>query len=216
MIRRAARTVDEEMNVALAWSLPRLASPPGSEALSAPPPSPPTPAELIGRIAEAQDRSAFAELFGAFAPRVKAFALRRGAPAPDELAQEAMLAIWRKAPQFDAARGSAEAWIFSIARNLCIDEFRRARGLPLLAHDPLAPAEPPRGDQALESAQAATRVREAIVRLSPEQRDVVRLSFFDDMPHSEISARLAVPLGTVKGRLRLAQRRLRELLEDLR
>ncbi|MDE2488459.1 MAG: sigma-70 family RNA polymerase sigma factor [Alphaproteobacteria bacterium] len=174
-------------------------------------------AALIRRIAERQDRAAFAELFTAFAPRVKAFALRRGAPAPDEVAQEVMLAIWRKAASFDPARGDAEAWIFRIARNACIDALRRTRGLPLLEiSDPFAPPEPTRGDAELEAAQAAARVRQALVTLSPEQREVVRLSFFDDRPHAEISALLGVPLGTVKSRLRLAMSRLRERLQELR
>lgn len=203
------------MNAAIAWSLSEPAPLAGRARLTVAREPGPSAAGLIRRIAERQDRAAFAALFTAFAPSVKAFAIRRGAPAPDEAAQEVMLAVWRKAALFDPARGSAEAWIFAIARNVCIDALRRARGLPLL-EDPFATSEPPRGDHEIEAAEAATRVREAIVRLSPEQRDVVRLSFFDDLPHAEISARLALPLGTVKSRLRLAMKRLRELLEDVR
>lgn len=167
-------------------------------------------------IAERQDRDAFAALFNAYAPKVKAFLVRRGAVAAEELTQEVMLAVWRKAPSFDPARGSAEGWIFAVARNACIDAARRERGRPMLAHDLLSdPPEPARGDHALEAVQAAERVRAAIGALSAEQREVVRLSFFDDRPHAEISAQLGLPLGTVKSRLRLATRRLRELLDDL-
>lgn len=178
-------------------------------------PAPDTLATLLERIARSGDRAAFAALFTRFAPRVKAFALRRGAQAPDEVAQEVMLAVWRRASSYDPARGSAEAWIFTIARNACIDAARRSRGQPLLAllavsDDP----EPPQGDHLLEAAQAAEHVRAAIARLSAEQGEVVRLSFFDDRPHAEISTLLGVPLGTVKSRLRLAMTRLREHLGD--
>jgi RNA polymerase sigma-70 factor (ECF subfamily) len=174
----------------------------------------PSAAEHILAIAERADRGAFTLLFARFAPKVKAFLIRRGAAAPEELTQEVMLTVWRKAAYFDPQRGTGEAWIFTIARNASIDARRRQRGQPLIDLDPLADStEPPRGDVALQSAQEASRVRQAIVNLSPEQLEVVRLSFFDDAPHSEIAARLDLPLGTVKSRLRLAMKRLRDLLD---
>jgi RNA polymerase sigma-70 factor (ECF subfamily) len=170
----------------------------------------------IMRIAERQDRTAFAALFTEFAPKVKAFAIRRGAAAPDEVTQEVMLAVWRKAASYDPARGAGEAWIFAVARNACIDAARRDRGQPLLELEPPDTPEAPRGDRQLEAAEDVRRVRAAVASLSPEQSEVVRLSFFDDRPHAEISARLGLPLGTVKSRLRLAMKRLRELLDDPR
>lgn len=173
----------------------------------------PSPGALILAIAERGDRAAFSTLFTAFAPKVKAFLIRRGAAAPEELTQEVMLTVWRKAGFFDPARGTGEAWLFAIARNACIDAARRRRGQPLLELDPVADApEPPRGDLELEASQDARRVHDAIGALSPEQLAVVRLSFFDDRPHAEIAERLGLPLGTVKSRLRLAMKRLRDLL----
>ena len=82
---------------------------------------------LITRIAQAQDRAAFAELFAHYAPRVKTLLVRSGSTpsAAEELAQEVMLAVWRKAHYFDPKRASAAAWIFTIARNLRIDSLRR-------------------------------------------------------------------------------------------
>jgi RNA polymerase sigma-70 factor (ECF subfamily) len=171
---------------------------------------------LIRAIAEHQDRDAFAALFNAYAPKVKAFLLRRGATAAEELTQEVMLALWRKAPTFNPDRGPPDAWIFTVARNAWIDAARRDRGRPLLMHEFFADTpEPPRGDRELEAAEAAERVSAALGALSAEQREVVRLSFFDDRPHAEISAQLGLPLGTVKSRLRLAMSRLRRLLDDL-
>lgn len=172
-------------------------------------------AGYIVSIAERGDRQAFKALFLAMAPRVKAFLVRRCVEAPDELTQEVMLAVWRKAALFDPARGGGEAWIFGIARNACIDAARRRRGAPLVDLDPMSDGgEPLRGDAQLEAAQDSRRVRAAMDGLPLEQLEIVRLSFFDDEPHSAIAARLNLPLGTVKSRLRLAMKRLRDLLED--
>lgn len=205
------------MDVALACPNPERLAPADGKALNmrdgAPPQS--DTATLILAIASRGDRQAYATLFRLFAPKVKAFLLRRGATAPEELTQEIMLNVWRKAMSFDPHRGTAEAWIFTIARNANIDAARRLRGQPLIDLDPTTEApEPSRADDELEAAEEAHRVRAAIACLSPEQYDVVRLSFFDDRPHSEISERLGLPLGTVKSRLRMAMKRLRERLDD--
>src|SRR5580658_4159241 len=86
-------------------------------------------ADMIGAIAARGDRAAFAALFGHFAPRVKSYMLRLGAEPrlAEELAQEALLAVWRKAAAFDPAKAAPSTWIFTIARNLRIDAARRAR-----------------------------------------------------------------------------------------
>jgi RNA polymerase sigma-70 factor (ECF subfamily) len=176
-------------------------------------------ADQIMAIAQRSDQAAFSLLFVHFAPRIKAFLIRRGhAPlAAEELAQEVMLTIWRKAGRFDPARGSGEGWIFTIARNVAIDAQRRDRGqLPLdweLIQDF---AEPAQGEEEMIAAEDANLVRSALGSLSSEQRDVIRLSFFDDRPHVEIAETLGLPLGTVKSRLRLAMKRLRSLLEAAR
>jgi len=170
---------------------------------------------LIGRIAAGADRAAFAELFRHFAPRVKSYGLKLGATAAaaEELAQDTLLAVWRKAGQFDPARASASTWIFTIARNLRIDALRRERPAPA----PEDGADPsPLADALLAGAEADVRVRRALGALPPEQLQVIQLSFFSDAPHAAIAESLGLPLGTVKSRLRLAMTRLRALLEDLR
>src|SRR6202012_3235543 len=90
-------------------------------------PSPEELGRLIAIVASRGDRDAFAALFRHFAPRVKALMMRSGiaASAAEELAQETMLAVWRKASYFDPARAGAATWIFTIARNLRIDRLRR-------------------------------------------------------------------------------------------
>jgi RNA polymerase sigma-70 factor (ECF subfamily) len=173
---------------------------------------------LIAAVAAARDRAAFAALFAHFAPRVKTFMLRAGANAAqaEELAQETLLTVWRKADRFDPARATAAAWIFTVARNLRIDRLRREwrdtagdGEIPEIADETEAP------DIRLSGDQRDARVRAAMTRLSAEQARVIELSFFQDMPHAEIARALGLPLGTVKSRIRLAMTRLRDLLEDL-
>jgi RNA polymerase sigma-70 factor, ECF subfamily len=174
------------------------------------------PARLILAIAARGDRAAFAALFARFAPRLKAYLLRLGLDhaTAEEQAQEVLLIVWHKAAQFDPARATAAAWIFTIARNLRIDAARRAQRVPP-APDPVdEPAPEPSADAILAAEDRGSRVRAALAALPAEQADVVRLAFFDDRPHAAIERALGIPLGTVKSRLRLAMSRLRGLLDD--
>ena len=175
------------------------------------------PARLILAIAAEADREAFTGLFNHFAPRVKSYLTRMGASAAaaEELAQETMLTVWRKAAQFDPARAGASTWIFTIARNLRIDALRRDRPAPA-EEDPTDSEPEPAADVLVFAAERDDRVRGALRTLSREQAEVIELSFFSEAPHSEIAERLGLPLGTVKSRLRLAMGRLRSLLEDVR
>jgi RNA polymerase sigma-70 factor (ECF subfamily) len=175
-------------------------------------------ARLIVAVARDKDKSAFAQLFDQFAPRVKTLMLRMGAPRDraEELAQETLLAVWHKAQLFDPQGASASGWIFRIARNLRIDSLRRDRRLNALNLDPTdGPSDTAQPDQIVSDHQSESHVRAAVAKLSKEQLQVVTLSFFEDRPHAEISELLQLPLGTVKSRIRLAMKRLRELLDDI-
>lgn len=172
---------------------------------------------LIVAIARERDRAAFALLFRHFAPRVKSYLLRLGLPeaAAEDLAQETLLRVWRKAERFDPAKAEASTWIFAIARNLRIDALRRgARPEVEEAVLEAMEDEQPRADEALSAAQQRERVQAALRTLPAEQAQVVQLSFFDDRSHGEIAARLGIPLGTVKSRLRLAMTRVRAFLGE--
>ncbi len=173
--------------------------------------------QLVVAVGASRDREAFAELFGYFAPRIKAYLLRRGAaPAEaEELAQEAMIMVWRRAQTFDPAKSAASTWIFTIARNKRIDALRREKRPDYDPEDPsLAPAAPPAADRAVEVTQQAGRLAEAIAGLPEEQAALVRMAYFEDKAHGQIAAETALPLGTVKSRLRLAMGRLRKALAE--
>lgn len=184
-----------------------------------PPESPEEMAALIAAIARDADRTAFARLFGYYAPRLKSYLrrMRVDERLAEDLAQEAMLTVWRKAALFDPEKASAGTWIFTIARNRFIDTVRRESRPGLDPMDPmLHPGEARPADDEMAGAQIAVRVRAALTDLPPDQAEVVELSFLDGLPHSAIAERLGIPLGTVKSRLRLAFARLRTALEDLK
>lgn len=176
-------------------------------------------AELIGRVAAHGDRDAFKLLFEHFAPRVKGLLMKIGTDADtaEEIAQSTMLAVWRKAAQFDPSSGGAAAWIFTIARNLRIDAARRtvrqARAdQPGLIDDADNIVDSP--EILMTRGEDVSRVAAALLRLSEEQSRVVRMSFIEERPHAEIAESLGIPLGTVKSRIRLAMSRLRDLLDE--
>lgn len=175
-----------------------------------PPPSDADRAALIHAIARRGDRVAFIALFEFYAPRIKAQAIRFGLnpEAAEDVAQDAMLSVWRRAAQFDATRGSASAWVFTIATNARIDRLRRdkhmTRAQPIDEESPLLVTEP-----AETGGMDARRLDHIVQALPEEQRQIVHLSFFADLPHGEIARRLGIPLGTVKSRIRLAIAKLR-------
>ena len=137
--------------------------------------------------------------------------------AAEDLMQETMLAIWRKAGQFDPARGQASAWIFTIARNIWIDAWRKQKRPAFDPDDPaLVPAAEPEAGDILELRQSGAALHRALKTLPQEQVDLIRLSFFDEASHSTIAAQTGLPIGTVKSRIRLAFGRLRAALEELK
>jgi len=175
---------------------------------------------LIGRVAEG-DREAFGRLFEHFAPRVKGLMLKAGASSDDaeEIAQETLLAVWRKAVQFDPASAGVSAWIYTIARNLRIDAIRRAARTGSVDHDAeleylIDSAEP--ADEAIVRIEGVEQVTAALLGLSKEQSTAIQLAFIEERPHSEIADLLGIPLGTVKSRIRLAMNRLKALMDETR
>lgn len=177
---------------------------------------------LLRAVATLRDRAAFAELFRHFAPRLKAFMMKGGADGDtaEELAQEAMIQVWRRAESYDPARAAASTWIYTIARNKRIDRLRRERR-PAMSEEEytaaLGSAEggAERGDDAAQRGEAEARLARSIEDLPEDQATVVRMAFYEDKSHSAIAAELHLPLGTVKSRIRLALTRLRGMIQDL-
>jgi RNA polymerase sigma-70 factor (ECF subfamily) len=176
-------------------------------------------AEFLQRIAERGDVEAFRQLFEAYAPRVKSYMMRQGADAntAEELAQETLLTVWRKAGLYSGDKGSATTWIFTIARNLRIDRLRREqRWMPLPDDYDSQPSTDAGPDEAFAQEERRIRMQQALSELPPDQREAVVLSYIEGLSHSEIADRLGLPLGTVKSRMRLAYLKIRDTVEDLK
>lgn len=173
-------------------------------------------AELMRAVAEAGDRAAFAALYDHFAPRLKAYLLRLGAPAEqaEDMAQESLVTAWRRAASFDPAQASVATWLFTIVRNKWIDQIRRERRPELDPADPaLVPDSPAQPDAPLHAVQDATRLRAALQTLPEDQIHLLRLAFFADLSHRDIAEKEQLPLGTVKSRIRLALAKLKAQLD---
>ena len=173
-------------------------------------------ADLVEAVASRADRAAFAALFKHFAPKLKGYLIKIGTDRgqAEELTQEVMLTVWRKAATFDRSQASVSTWMFTIARNRRIDAVRREKRPELDAADPLLlPHEPAPPDERIDALQREARVAEALKTLPKEQADLVREAFYLAKSHSEIAEETKIPLGTVKSRLRLAFGRLRKALE---
>ena len=173
-------------------------------------------ADCIEQIARARSRVAFSEVFEYFAPRLKSYLMRLGSDgsAAEEIMQEVMLNVWRKAEQYDRTQASVSTWIFRIARNRRIDSLRRTNKPELDAEDPmLRPAEAETPDITVNRAQIEIQVRDAIETLPSEQLTLLKAAFYEGLSHSEVAKKFGLPLGTVKSRIRLAFQRLRGSLE---
>jgi len=174
---------------------------------------------LIARIAGDRDRAAFKTLFLHFGPRIKALMLKSGVDyaQAEDLSQDVMMTVWRKVDLYVPERGTVSTWIFTIARNARIDRLRRNSSQP---YEDVESLDLPSGEADAEdeafAGQKADLVADALMELPDEQRQIIELAFVHDLPQSEIAARLELPLGTVKSRMRLAYGKLRAKLEELK
>lgn len=175
------------------------------------------PDELLRAVAEKRDRAAFIALFNYFAPRLKTYLMKQGASPQnaEELVQETMLTVWRRAKSYDPDKAAASTWIFTIARNRRIDALRkRARPEPDMNDPALVPESGPDASQQIAAAEQAEMLKDALDTLPEEQAEVLRLSYFEDLSQSRIAEKTGLPLGTVKSRMRLALKALRSQLNN--
>ncbi len=175
--------------------------------------------ELLIAVAERKDRKAFIKLFEHFGPRVKSYLKRLGVndSEADDLMQEVMLTVWRRAEQFDCRKARASTWIFTITRNKRSDAIRRERRPEFDPNDPaLVPDRDDDPSEAVSVNEWRAAIKRAIDEVPEEQAKLLRMSFFEDKTHDAIASELDLPLGTVKSRIRLAVAKLRRSLEELR
>lgn len=176
-------------------------------------------------VALQRDKSAYADLFSYFAPRLKAFGMKMFGNEQQalEMVQDTMLNVWKKAALFDASRGCASTWIFTIARNVRFDMLRKkqSRKDDISADDLWLNGEYPEPESDSDAGQwdnqlLTEKLAPHFNRLPPAQREVMEKVYLQEKTHQEVSDELAIPLGTVKSRIRLALDRLREALDGTR
>lgn len=175
--------------------------------------------DLLQKVALDRDVEAFRKLFELYGPRVKSYMMRQGADATtaEDLAQETLMTVWRKAQLYSDEKGSATTWIFTIARNLRIDRLRREVAWQPLPEDRDEEAsDAPDPEEEVTERERRDKVRAVLATLPPDQSEVILLSYVEGLSHSEIAERLNLPLGTVKSRMRLAYQKVKEAVEDIR
>jgi RNA polymerase sigma-70 factor (ECF subfamily) len=171
---------------------------------------------LVERIAAHGDVEAFETIFRYYVPRLKAIGVGGGMPAAvaEELAQETMISLWRKAPSFERTRGGAPRWIFAIFRNKRIDHLRRNPPCETALDEVLYLQSDDADPEACADLNSIGRIlRLALQALPPSQAEALREVYFAGRSHSEVARRLNVPVGTVKSRIRLALVRIRGSLQ---
>lgn len=166
--------------------------------------------QLLAELGRHSDKAIYIQLFNHFAPKIKGYIIRLGVvegPA-DELTQEVMLLLWRKAPMYNPDKAAASTWIYTLARNQTIDWMRKQKypeySLDECNYDPV---EEGKG----ESSIVSDRIAKAISDLPESQAQVIYMSFFEGRSHGEIAERLNIPLGSVKSRIRLASEKLKTI-----
>jgi RNA polymerase sigma-70 factor (ECF subfamily) len=170
---------------------------------------------MIERIGQNQDREAFSALFAHFSPFLKAFLIKSGGVTPEnaeELVQETMIKVWRKAPTFSASQASASTWIYTIARNTRIDWLRKQnRQNPdeLHAEDVYDEREDPTPYSSLVQIRNKKHINEQLGKLPDEQAEVLKLMYFQGKSGQQVADTLGLPLGTVKSRIRLALNKMK-------
>ena len=168
-----------------------------------------------------RDPDAIAVLFDRYGGLAYSLAVRMLADsgAAEDAVQEAFLSVWRQAARYDLARGAARSWLLSIVRNRAVDRIRRTRargGGRERGLDDLGVDEPWLPDVWAEVSVSLDReaITAALAGLPDAQRQVIDLAYYGGLTHVEIAQRLEVPLGTVKGRIRIGLKKLRDALKD--
>ena len=167
-------------------------------------------------IAESQDIGSFKKIFEYFSPRLKSFLMKSGAEEniAEEIIQETMTIIWTKADYYDPKVASPSTWIYTIARNKKIDILRKSRKAILEdIETAVLPAIEPKTEENIEHDQKFDMIAQHLDALPKDQLDLLKMNFFEEKSHGEISELTGIPLGTVKSRIRLALEKIRGKLD---
>ena len=173
-----------------------------------------TDEQLLARVADERDGAAFDELYRRYSRAVYSLVVRvvRDAALGEDVVQETFAAVWRAARSYRSERGSATAWLYTIARNAAVDAVRSRRAT-VVGDPPDMPDSGPGPEDQTVAELEAFRVHAAVDELPEREREVIELAYFHGLSQSQVAQRLELPLGTVKTRTRAGLSRLAERLE---
>ena len=178
--------------------------------------------DCLQRIGQHKDRASFAELFAYFSPYLKSFLIKAGGvnfEIAEELVQDTMIKVWRKAPSFSPEQASASTWIYTIARNTRIDWLRkqnRQRAEMLNADDIYDEGDPESLESNLVQLRNEKIISQELLKIPTDQAEVLRLMYFKNKSGQEVADELNLPLGTVKSRIRLALKKMKVGLRSIK
>lgn len=178
-------------------------------------------AEFVAAMARGDRGAALESFYARFAGLVTSLCVRilGSRTEAEDLVQEIVVELWRRAPDYDPARAAVSTWVVTVARSRALDRLRARQRRQADQQVPVEDATLPapataRPDAQAVAGQRSAAVHRALVGLGPEQRKVLELAFFDGLSHSEIAVALGQPLGTVKSRILSAMRVLRAGMAD--
>ncbi|MEC7825292.1 MAG: sigma-70 family RNA polymerase sigma factor [Pseudomonadota bacterium] len=177
--------------------------------------------QYLVQVAETRCKASFARIFGYFAPRLRSYALKQlgNEALAMELVQDTMSNVWQKAHLFNSEKGSPSTWIFTIARNIRFDMLRKFqnRKEDICADDlwpVLCEQTPDQNETSLDEQVTLEQIGHLFDELPEKQKVVIEAIYIDGKSQQEIADELAIPLGTVKSRTRLALQRLKGMLSE--
>ncbi|MDV7104899.1 sigma-70 family RNA polymerase sigma factor [Vibrio sp. TH_r3] len=176
----------------------------------------------LSLVAKNQDKDAFTKLFGFFAPKIKRFGIKQfnNESQATELVQDTMTNVWKKAHLYDASKGAATTWVYTVMRNACFDYLRKVKNHPQqnIGDDiwPLEQALDENSDQVspFQDHLMTKRLQQFVDTLPTAQKVVVQGVYYQELSQEQLSQQLGVPIGTIKSRLRLALEKIRQQMGD--
>lgn len=169
--------------------------------------------QLLWQVGQTRSVAAFEALFQYYGPRLKKYLQQLGSPADvaDEIFQDVMINVWRKAQLFDRGRATATTWIYRVARNRRIDRFRRIMTRTIDPSDPtFLPMDAVSPEVQRDTVHVQRELRFRLSMLSHSEQTVLSLAYYKGLSHAEIANALSMPLGTVKSRIRVSFEKLRK------
>lgn len=176
----------------------------------------------LSLVSTTQDKAAFTKLFHFFAPKIKRFGIKqhRDESQANELVQETMTNVWKKAHLYDQSKGAATTWVYSVMRNASFDLMRKNKGhIVQNIGDDIWPLEQAAQEESSSLSPLADhlmskQLRKVVDSLPEAQRVVLEAVYFQELSQEQLSKQLGIPIGTIKSRLRLALEKIRQKMGE--